>query len=380
MASCWPDADQFPVLCVCACVVRLQVDSREWESGCTAAAMIVRGRKLFTAHLGDTRAVIARGPMAVDLTKDHTPEVGLCPSLPPSLPPSPHSKTNTRVYALHCAHTRGTKTPQTAPRRAHASGFPHQLRPLPRRCVGALAPIAPLVAPIAHPFMVSCGLRDMCLRVCQTERERVEAAGGWITTASTVSPTHPTSFALWPPSACSCAVCSLCVVRYPLLISVCPGSSSRMCVRAPVPSPQEIELGLHKLKSMHLEDPIIRKYAEAAVKWQSVSRVNSDLGAWRAHVCMSFPGPPPSCPLRAPILVSSVPSDLAPLPHCPLPLWPPFISGVARAIGDADFKLGVRMSRFPWNFPKGIPREFTADIVNGEPDVGEVRVRVWKHE
>lgn len=148
-------------------------DSREWESGCTAAVMVVRGKKVFTAHLGDTRAVIARGVVAIDLTKDHTPE---------------------------------------------------------------------------------------------TERERVEAAGGWITT--------------------------------------------------------EIELGLHKLKSMQLEDPVIRKYAEAAVKWQSVSRVNSDLG-------------------------------------------------VARAIGDADFKLGPRMARFPWNFPKGVARTFTADIVNGKPDIGE---------
>ena len=77
---------------------------------------------------------------------------------------------------------------------------------------------------------------------------------------------------------------------------------------------------------MQLEDPVIRKYAEAAVKWQSVSRVNSDLG-------------------------------------------------VARAIGDADFKLGPRMARFPWNFPKGVARTFTADIVNGEPDIGEVRER-----
>ena len=46
--------------------------------------------------------------------------------------------------------------------------------------------------------------------------------------------------------------------------------------------------------------------------------------------------------------------------------------GVARSLGDADFKRGVRMNNYSWSYPKGVAREFTGDIVCGEPDVCEV--------
>jgi hypothetical protein len=47
----------------------------------------------------------------------------------------------------------------------------------------------------------------------------------------------------------------------------------------------EKELCFDKLKSMELEDPIVRKYAEQSVKWVTTSRVNAELSASRVvHV------------------------------------------------------------------------------------------------
>ena len=73
---------------------------------------------------------------------------------------------------------------------------------------------------------ISCPVVPMLC--CQHDRARVEAAGGWITT--------------------------------------------------------EIELCINKLKTMNLEDPVIRKYAEA-MKWVHISRVNSDLSTWCCAAC-----------------------------------------------------------------------------------------------
>lgn len=59
-----------------------------------------------------------------------------------------------------------------------------------------------------------------------------------------------------------------------------------------------------------------------------------------------------------PITISRVNGDLA----------------VARSLGDADFKLGARMNEYCWLFPDNIKREFTADLVSGEPEVFEYEI------
>lgn len=42
-------------------------------SGSTVCSCVIHGRKLYVAHVGDSRAVLSRGGKAIDLTKDHTP-------------------------------------------------------------------------------------------------------------------------------------------------------------------------------------------------------------------------------------------------------------------------------------------------------------------
>ena len=48
--------------------------------------------------------------------------------------------------------------------------------------------------------------------------------------------------------------------------------------------------------------------------------------------------------------------------------------GVARALGDANFKLGPRLTDYEWHFPDKAPRAFTSDIVSGEPEVSSFEV------
>jgi serine/threonine protein phosphatase PrpC len=85
---------------------------------------------------------------------------------------------------------------------------------------------------------------------------------------------------------------------------------------------------LSKLVMMDLSDPFVRERAtQKATRWSQTSRVNGELG-------------------------------------------------VARAIGDADFK-GKRMQQYPWCWPKGrSPDEvFTSDLVISMPDVRTIELR-----
>lgn len=76
---------------------------------------------------------------------------------------------------------------------------------------------------------------------------------------------------------------------------------------------------------MDMNDPFVRDHAQERTTYVEVSRVNGDLA-------------------------------------------------VARALGDADFKLGDRMKLYPWNWPEGQEREFTANLVSSEPDLFEFDV------
>jgi serine/threonine protein phosphatase PrpC len=45
--------------------------------GCTAVSAFVKGRKIFIANCGDSRAVICRSGLAMPLTVDHKPSLPL---------------------------------------------------------------------------------------------------------------------------------------------------------------------------------------------------------------------------------------------------------------------------------------------------------------
>jgi serine/threonine protein phosphatase PrpC len=85
------------------------------------------------------------------------------------------------------------------------------------------------------------------------------------------------------------------------------------------------ELPFRKLQDMDLEDPIVQGLAKETVKWNIVTRVNGELA-------------------------------------------------VARSLGDADYKLGARMSSYEWCYPDRIPRTFTSDVVSNVPDTYEFDV------
>jgi serine/threonine protein phosphatase PrpC len=44
-----------------------------WEDGCTACGVLLLGDRLYSANLGDSRAVLCRGVSALALTRDHKP-------------------------------------------------------------------------------------------------------------------------------------------------------------------------------------------------------------------------------------------------------------------------------------------------------------------
>ena len=44
------------------------------DSGCTAVVAVLRGRRLYVANAGDSRAVLCRAGRAVDMSFDHKPE------------------------------------------------------------------------------------------------------------------------------------------------------------------------------------------------------------------------------------------------------------------------------------------------------------------
>lgn len=41
--------------------------------GCTAVVAVLKGRELYVANAGDSRAVLGRGAIAVPLSEDHKP-------------------------------------------------------------------------------------------------------------------------------------------------------------------------------------------------------------------------------------------------------------------------------------------------------------------
>ena len=43
------------------------------QAGCTAVVAVLKGRHLFVANAGDSRAVLARGSVAMALSEDHKP-------------------------------------------------------------------------------------------------------------------------------------------------------------------------------------------------------------------------------------------------------------------------------------------------------------------
>ena len=43
------------------------------QAGCTAVVAVLKGRHLFVANAGDSRAVLARGTTAMALSEDHKP-------------------------------------------------------------------------------------------------------------------------------------------------------------------------------------------------------------------------------------------------------------------------------------------------------------------
>jgi serine/threonine protein phosphatase PrpC len=47
--------------------------SKKWESGCTAATVLVQGDRLVVGNVGDSRVVLCRRGHALPLTKDHSP-------------------------------------------------------------------------------------------------------------------------------------------------------------------------------------------------------------------------------------------------------------------------------------------------------------------
>ncbi|KAK9684274.1 hypothetical protein RND81_10G198300 [Saponaria officinalis] len=50
-------------------------DSEEPSSGCTACAILIRENKLIIANAGDSRCVMSKGGQALELSKDHKPEL-----------------------------------------------------------------------------------------------------------------------------------------------------------------------------------------------------------------------------------------------------------------------------------------------------------------
>ncbi|XP_074316562.1 putative protein phosphatase 2C 21 isoform X2 [Silene latifolia] len=50
-------------------------DSEEPSSGCTACALLIRENKLLVANAGDSRCVMSKGGQALELSKDHKPEL-----------------------------------------------------------------------------------------------------------------------------------------------------------------------------------------------------------------------------------------------------------------------------------------------------------------
>jgi serine/threonine protein phosphatase PrpC len=74
---------------------------------------------------------------------------------------------------------------------------------------------------------------------------------------------------------------------------------------------------------MDLEDPLVKGLAKETMKWNIVTRVNGELA-------------------------------------------------VARSLGDADYKLGARMSSYEWCYPDRIPRSFTSDVVSNVADTCEI--------
>lgn len=44
------------------------------DSGCTAVVALLRGRTLYVANAGDSRCVLSRGGVAVEMSSDHKPE------------------------------------------------------------------------------------------------------------------------------------------------------------------------------------------------------------------------------------------------------------------------------------------------------------------
>lgn len=47
--------------------------AKERDDGCTAVVAVVMGRRVWVAHVGDSRAVLSRGGKAVALSMDHKP-------------------------------------------------------------------------------------------------------------------------------------------------------------------------------------------------------------------------------------------------------------------------------------------------------------------
>lgn len=45
------------------------------SSGCTACAVIIRDNKLIVANAGDSRCILSKGGQAVELSRDHKPEL-----------------------------------------------------------------------------------------------------------------------------------------------------------------------------------------------------------------------------------------------------------------------------------------------------------------
>ena len=43
------------------------------QAGCTAVVAVLKGRRLYVANAGDSRAVLARGTAAMALSEDHKP-------------------------------------------------------------------------------------------------------------------------------------------------------------------------------------------------------------------------------------------------------------------------------------------------------------------
>lgn len=56
------------------------------QAGCTAVVALLRGRELFVANAGDSRAILCRNGQAVPLSHDHKP-ASVCTN-PPFLMPT----------------------------------------------------------------------------------------------------------------------------------------------------------------------------------------------------------------------------------------------------------------------------------------------------